>query len=76
MVHLLPYYQLDSFSTYHRNTRSKECLHPQHHLQIINVMEVNQACVDQETNKRHEWVMNKAKVHCIFRKQVEQSKNK
>ena len=26
----------------------KKCLHSQHHLQMINVTEVNQACLDQE----------------------------
>ena len=48
MVHLLSYYQVDSFSTNHRNIRSKKCLHPQRHLQTINVTEVNRACSDQE----------------------------
>ena len=28
MVHLLPYYQVDSFSTNHRNTRSKKMSTP------------------------------------------------
>ena len=37
MVHLLPYYQLDSFSTNHRNIKSKKYLDPQLHLQMINV---------------------------------------
>ena len=27
---------------------------------MIDVMEVNQVCAEQEMNKRREWVMNKA----------------
>ena len=51
MVHLLPYYQVDSFCIYQE---VKKCLHLQCYLQTINVMKVNQV------RSVCQWVMNKA----------------
>ena len=51
MVHPLPYYQADSFSTNHRNTTNKNVHTPSTICKMINVTEVNKSSVFGPTNK-------------------------
>ena len=48
MVCRLPYYYTHCFTTVFEIREVKKYLHPQCHLQTINIMELTRACMEQE----------------------------